>query len=152
MIHTVPMPVPRCHYWTLVLCSPVPTAFTTAVMLRQNGLPITLLYNGSHMLRHWIKVALAVKNLPANAGDVRDSSSIPGLGRSSGEGNPLQYACLGNLMDREGWRATAHGAAKSQTWLKQLSARAPAFSQNPVGLCDESSAPNTKWVHSTDRS
>ena len=47
-------------------------------------------------------MALVVKNLPANAGDTRDSGSIPGLGRSSGGelGNPLQYSCLENPMDR----------------------------------------------------
>ena len=52
-----------------------------------------------------------VKNLPVNAGD---PGSIPGLGRSSGEGNdnPFQYSCLGNLMDREAWWATVHGVAK----------------------------------------
>ena len=70
------------------------------------------------------QVALVVKNLPANAGDIRDMDSspqsgaynvgdpglIPGWGRSSGEGNgtPLQYSCLENPMDREVWRATAH--------------------------------------------
>ena len=50
------------------------------------------------------QVALVVKNLPANAGDVRDSS-IPGLGRSpgGGHGNPLQYCCLKNPMDRGAW-------------------------------------------------
>jgi len=42
-----------------------------------------------------------VKNLPANAGDIRDVGSVPGLGRSPGEGNTLQYSCLKNLMDRE---------------------------------------------------
>jgi len=53
---------------------------------------------------------------PVNAGDARDTGSIPGLGRSPGEenGNPLQYSCLENLMDREAWWATVHGAAKSQ--------------------------------------
>ena len=47
-------------------------------------------------------VALVVKNLPANAGDTRDTGSVPGSGRSSGEGNgnPLQYSCLENPMDR----------------------------------------------------
>ena len=46
-------------------------------------------------------MALVVKNLPANAGDIRDKGSIPGLGRSPGErhGNPLQYSCLENPMD-----------------------------------------------------
>ena len=49
-----------------------------------------------------------VKNLPANAGDIRDSGSIPESGRSpeGGHGNPLQYSCLGNPMDRGAWRAT----------------------------------------------
>jgi len=53
--------------------------------------------------------------LPANAGDVRDASSIPGLGRSPGEGhdNPLQHSCLENFMDRGAWRAAIHRAAKS---------------------------------------
>ena len=60
-----------------------------------------------------------LKNSPANAGDSRDMGSIPGLGRSSGEGNgnPLQYSCLGNPMDRRGRQATVHGVPKSWTWL-----------------------------------
>jgi len=56
-------------------------------------------------------MALVVKNPSANAGDVRDSGLIPGLGRSPGEGygNPLQYSCLENPMDRGDWQATVHG-------------------------------------------
>ena len=52
----------------------------------------------------------AVKNLPA---DVGNAGSIPGSGRSPGEGkgNPIKYSCLGNPMDRVGWRATVHGVA-----------------------------------------
>ena len=63
------------------------------------------------------QVALAVKNLPANAGDVRDVGSIPELGRSPGGGNgyPLQYSCLENPMDRRAWWATVHSVAKSWT-------------------------------------
>ena len=59
-----------------------------------------------------------VKNLPANAGDIKDTGSIPGLGRSPGGENcyPLQYSCLENPMDRGVWQATVHGAAKS--WIK----------------------------------
>ena len=55
-----------------------------------------------------------------NAGDTGDLSSIPGLGRSPGEGNgnPLQYSCLGNAMDRGAWWATVHGMAKNWTQLK----------------------------------
>ena len=65
-------------------------------------------------------VALVVKNLPANAGDIRDVGSIPGLGRSPGEwhGNPLQYSCLENPVDKRGWWATVHGVSKSRTQLK----------------------------------
>ena len=59
------------------------------------------------------QMALVVKNLPANAGDVRDASSIPGSGR--GHSNSLQYSCLENSMDRGAWKATVHGVAKSQT-------------------------------------
>ena len=64
-------------------------------------------------------MALAVKNSPTNAGDIRDAGSIPGLGRSGGgRGNPLQYSCLENRMDRGAWWATVHRVAKSQTQLK----------------------------------
>ena len=60
-----------------------------------------------------------VKDLPANAGDPRDSSLIPGSGRSPGGGNdyPLQYSCLENPIDREAGQATVHEISKSQTWL-----------------------------------
>ena len=60
---------------------------------------------------------VALKNSPANAGDVRDASSIAGLGRSPGQGhgNPLQYSCLEKPMDRGTWRAIVHGVTKSQT-------------------------------------
>ena len=53
----------------------------------------------------------AVKNLPSNAGDARDMGSMPGSGRSpgGGDGNPLQYSCLGNPMGRRAWRCTVHG-------------------------------------------
>ena len=55
-----------------------------------------------------------VKNVPANIGDARDVGSIPGVGRSSGEGNgnPVQYSCLGNPMDRGAWLGTVHGTIK----------------------------------------
>ena len=61
-----------------------------------------------------------VKNLPADAGDKGDMGSIPGWGRSPGEGNgnPLQYSCLENATDRGAWRATVHRVTKSQTGLK----------------------------------
>ena len=60
------------------------------------------------------QVALVVKNLPDNAGDLRERGLILRLGRSSGVGNsnPPQYSCLGNLMDRGAWQVTVHGVAK----------------------------------------
>ena len=62
-------------------------------------------------------MALVVKSPPASAGDVRDTGSIPGLGRSpgGGHGNPLQYFYLENPMDRRAWWATVRGVAKSWT-------------------------------------
>ena len=61
-----------------------------------------------------------VKNLPANAGDTRNTGSIPGMGRSprGGHGDPLQYSCLEDPMDRGAWQAIVHGVAKSWTCLK----------------------------------
>ena len=66
--------------------------------------------------------ALVVKNLLPNIGDLRDRVSVPGSRESLGEGNgnPLQYSCLENPLDRGDW-ATVHSVAKSQTVLKWLS-------------------------------
>ena len=62
-------------------------------------------------------MAVVVKNTPANAGDIRDTGSIPELGRSPGRGhgNPLQYSFLENPMDRGAWWTIVHGVAKSWT-------------------------------------
>ena len=70
-------------------------------------------------LRFHFQVALVIENLPASAGDVRDKGSIPELGRSlrGGQGNPLQYSCLGNPMDRSAWWATVYRITKSWTPL-----------------------------------
>ena len=63
------------------------------------------------------QMALVVKNPPANAGDARDADSILGWGRSpgGGHGNPLEYSCLENPMDRGAWWATAHRVTNS--WM-----------------------------------
>ena len=65
-----------------------------------------------------LQVALAVKNLPAV--DAEDVGSIHGSGRSpeGGHGNPLQYSCLENPMEKGAWRATVHGVAKSWAGLR----------------------------------
>ena len=67
------------------------------------------------------------KESACNAGDARDVSSVPGLARSlrGGQCNPLQYSCLENPMNRRAWRATVHGAIKSQIRLKRQSTHVP---------------------------
>ena len=67
------------------------------------------------------QVALVVKNLPANAGDIRDMGSILGSRRSpgGGNGNLLQYSCLENSMDRRDWQAIVYRVAKSWTQLSR---------------------------------
>ena len=72
------------------------------------------------------QVVLVVKKLPASVGDERDLGSVLGLGRSpgGGHGNPLQYPCLVNPVDRGAWWAPVHGVAKSQTPLKQFNMHA----------------------------
>ena len=69
------------------------------------------------------QVVPVVKNPTANAGDTRDSGSVPGLGRSTGGRhlNPIQYSCLENSMDRGAWWSTVHRVAKNHIGLKQLS-------------------------------
>ena len=81
-----------------------------------------------------VTVALVVKTPPANAGDVRDRDSIPASGRSprGGHGNPLQYSCLKNPMDRGDWQATVCRAAKSWTRLKRHSMHKPGPSSASV--------------------
>ena len=95
------------------------TAVSSTVILR------TLLASekGSSML---LSVSLirdfpggtTVENPPANAGDARDAGSVPGLGRltGGGNGNPLQYSCLGSPVDRGAWRAPVHGVTES--WMR----------------------------------
>ena len=70
-------------------------------------------------------MALVVKNLPANAGDLRDAGSILGLGRSTGggHGNLFQYSCQENPMDRGAWWATVHGVAQRRTRLREATSQ-----------------------------
>ena len=72
---------------------------------------------GSYGYSQASQVALVVKNLPANAGDIRDADSVPGSGRSpgGGHGNPFQNSCLENPMDRGACQATVHGVTESDT-------------------------------------
>ena len=67
-------------------------------------------------------MVLVVKNPPVNAGDIRDMNLIPDWGRypGGGHGNPVQYSCLENPMDRGAWRATVHGVAKESDTTERL--------------------------------
>ena len=102
----------RQEYW-----SGLPFLFP-GVFLTQGSIPCLLLCRWILYLRCHDTV---VKNLPANAGGARDLGSIPGLGRSLGEGNgkTLQYSCLENPTDRGSWWATVHGVIKSRTQLSK---------------------------------
>ena len=83
------------------------------------------------------KVALVVKNLPDNAWGVSDVGSIPGLRRfpRGGNGNPFQYSCLENRMERGAWWATVHGAAKSQAQLSDLAQSTYTHFFFLIGFC-----------------
>ena len=87
--------------------------------------------------------------LPANAGDLRDTGSIPGLGRSSGggNGNPFQYSHLGNLMDREAWGLQSVGVTKSWARLNDFHSLHTLFTQLPVdSLSDDSQGSSYRCV------
>ena len=75
-----------------------------------------------------------VKNMPANAGGTGNMGSVPGLGKSPGEGNgnPLQYSCLENPMDREAWWATVHGVSKSQIRLSLHAMKKKEFTYHTI--------------------
>ena len=105
-------------------------------MAEPGGLPPM----GSHRVGHdwrdlaavaWAsQVVLVVKNLPANAGDTGDTDSIPGLGRASAvrNGNPLQYSCLENPMNRGAWWATVHGSHRVRhDWRDLARMHAPSI-------------------------
>ena len=94
------------------------------------------------------QVALVVKDPPANARDLKNMGSIPGLGRSpgAGHGNPLQYSCLENSIDRGTWRAAVHGVARSWTRLSDSTFNFKGF---PSGSDGKASACNAgDWVRS----
>ena len=107
------------------------------------------------------KVVLVVKNPPANAGDTRNTGSIPGSGRSPGEGNgnPLQCSCLKNSMDRGAWQATVHAVPKNSVQFSHSvvsdslqrhglqHTRLPCPSPTP-GVYSNS-CPLSQWCHPT---
>ena len=95
------------------------------------------------------QVVLVVKNPPTNAVDISNTGSIPGSERSPGErnGNPIQYSCLENPMDRGAWWATVHGVTKSQTWLRNLASK-PASKEWGHHRFTAWKHINTMYIHS----
>ena len=87
-----------------------------------------------------------LKNLPADAGDTGDVSLIPGSGRSSGleYGNPHQYSCLENSMDRGAWKATVHGVAKG--WTQLSTCTHMHFSYYSHNTASATYKKTTKWT------
>ena len=100
----------------MIICQPAPISHS--VPATSQGLASTLFCT---LLMP--KRMLVVKNLHTNVGSIRDSDSVPELGRSpgGGHGNPLQNSCLENPMDRGAYKTTVHRVTKSQIWLKWLS-------------------------------
>ena len=98
---------------------------TKIICVAVNCFPVVFpfFYYGGLNRHRTSQVAPMVKNPSASAGGIRDPGLIPGWGRSlgGGHGNPLQYSCLENPMDRETWPATVHRVEKSRIGLKQLS-------------------------------
>ena len=98
--------------------SQVSSSFTGALNLVDSStyIHIVVLYIVYMYIYTGFPGSSVLKNPPANAGDM---GSIPGSGRSPGEGNgnPLQYSCLENPMDRGPWKAAVHGVAESETQL-----------------------------------
>ena len=96
------------------------------------------------------QVVLEVKNLPVNAGDLKDSGLIPGSGRFPGgrHHNPLQCSFLENPMDRGAWQATVHKVVKSWTRLKHLGTQAQmnGYSFVPVKLYQQKQAGGQIWL------
>ena len=96
-------------------------------MVEINWLSLSLFLNSLFHFTELYIYLYTIKNpggseIRASASNVGDPGSIPGSGRSPGEGNgnPLQYSCLENPMDRGAWQATVHGVAKSRTWLSDF--------------------------------
>ena len=93
-----------------------------------------MVYRGIYSVWASQVVLVVKKNLPANAGDIRNAGFIPGSERFPGEGhgNPLQYSCLKNLMDRRAWKTMVPCIAVSRTRLRQLSTHKGIFCFNKI--------------------
>ena len=105
------------HDWVTELIHTHTMKYYSAIK-KNEVLPFATIWDDLEIIMGFPDGAM-VKYLPASTGDARDTGSIPGLGRSPGvgNGNPPQYSCLENSVDRGAWWATVHGVTKSRTWL-----------------------------------
>ena len=97
---------------------------STQQMWFKQTIALQLSCGGVKISRSWVsQMVLVVKNMSVNAGGIRNTDLNPESGRcpGGGHGNPLQYSCLENPMDRGAWQATVHRVSKSQAQLKRLS-------------------------------
>ena len=124
LMHSLFQDPTRSHpasIWGVSLCSPTCACFCLSelfeIVSSFEESWSSILHNVLQSAFEGFLVGTVVKNLPASARDIRDVGSTPGLGRSpgGGHGNPLQYSCLENPMDRGAWQATVHTVAKSGT-------------------------------------
>ena len=104
----------RNRYRSKVTTFKAPKTHRPLTTWESSQMPLYPLYSCKHRPS---QLALVVKNLPASAGDIRDTGSVPGWGRSpgGGHGNPLQYSCLETTMDRRTWRTMVHRVTKVWT-------------------------------------
>ena len=98
-----------------VWLNPIDVNGKCVLITKTGGANLPAAYEHCFLSHHGLPGGTVVKNLPANAGDTRVTGSIPGWGRSPGEGhgNPFQHSRLGNPKDRGPWRAAVQGVAKS---------------------------------------
>ena len=121
------------------------SCFSISLFPRNNYKPMLNAFNLEILLPFWdSQVAIVIKNLLANAADIRDTGLIPGLRRSPGEGhgNSLQYSCLENPMDRGAWWAMVH-RVQSLTWLKRINTYALSFQLFSYPVVSNSATPWT---------
>ena len=128
--HKVELRLCSTTYWMCNMAQFTQPLWVFFTSIKRNGdtdlIVLSSRLNEIYMYKGASQVALVVKNQPANAGDMRDISLILGSQRSpgGGHGNPFQYSCLENHMDRRAWWATVHSVTQSETWLKQFSIHA----------------------------
>ena len=138
--HGVPKSQTRLSDWTelrnLRCLIKIPRTSNSSLLSHKCLIPYLRFWIMNSLRALSLRTSQVVKNWPASAGDARDMGSVPGSGRSPGvgNGNPLQYSCLENSMDRRAWGARVHGVSKSRTGLSSSTLSVSSILFSPV-LC-----------------